>query len=82
MNKLFTLEELEDFLKSINKKASPGPDKINNKHLVNLNQIGKYKLLNIINYSWKYNQILNEWKVAQITMIEKKESDNQNPINY
>lgn len=72
-DKDFDLNDLEEGLKNINKNASPGPDEINNQHLINLNQIGKIKLLDIINYSWQNSMVLEDWKLAHISMIEKKQ---------
>ena len=77
----FSLNELEECLKRLNKKAAPGPDKVNNKQLVNLSILGKYKLLEIINFSWRNSIVIQEWKLAQISMIEKKD-DLHNPMNY
>ena len=42
-----------------------------------------FKLLTIIaNLSWNHHNVLDEWKIAQITMIEKKSEDKHNPSNY
>ncbi len=34
------------------------------------------------NLSWNHHNVLEDWKIAQITMIEKKSEDKHNPINY
>jgi len=34
------------------------------------------------NLSWNHHNVLEDWKIAQITMIEKKSEDKHNPTNY
>ncbi|CAF0788520.1 unnamed protein product [Brachionus calyciflorus] len=75
-----SIEELDEALKSINRKSSPGPDKITNKHLSNLGIHSKHLILKIINLSWKEGIILDDWKIAKITMLEKDVSDKNNPF--
>ena len=71
-----TEKELEDALKNLNKKSAPGPDKISNKHLVNLSENGKNIVLGLINHSWVNGKILDDWKIAKISMLEKDPNDN------
>ncbi|RMZ97009.1 RNA-directed DNA polymerase from mobile element jockey-like, partial [Brachionus plicatilis] len=77
-----TIEELNAAIKSLNKKSAPGPDKITNKHFLNLTEKGIYVLLKIVNLSWLKSEILEDWKIAKITMIEKDQNDRNNPLKY
>lgn len=78
----FNITELNECLKSVKKKSSPGEDKISNKNLAYLSEFGKAILLIMINISWKHSLLIDEWKTAKIKMIEKKDTDPFDPSNY
>jgi hypothetical protein len=83
----YKLEENSDYekkftLKTVKKKAAPGPDGINNKVLLRLGENGLIFLLHLFNLSFSFKHIPEEWKVAKITMIEKKARDSHNINNY
>lgn len=78
----FSFEELELTLKHLNKKSAPGIDEINNKHLIHLSTKGKNMLLHILNLSWTKIEVLDEWKIAKIKMLKKKDDDVHDPNNY
>ena len=50
--------------------------------MLNLTELGKQILLKLINKSWNQGLVIDKWKIALIIMIEKKEGDSQNPLNY
>lgn len=81
-NKPFSIKELEDALKTCNSGSSAGPDRITNQQLKNLPSESKLTLLNIFNKSWSNRIVIEEWKLARITMIPKKNDDLGNPDNY
>ncbi len=78
----FKLNEMTECLKSLKAKSAPGNDQIRNKQLINLPEIGVKLLLKIANLSWNNLEVLDDWKVAKVTMIEKKADDRSNPKNY
>jgi hypothetical protein len=71
-NEPFREGELNDTLKGLKSKSSPGPDEITNNHLKKASSEARKLLLNIVNQSWLNKFVIDEWKVAQITMIPKK----------
>ena len=78
----FSENELLEAIKNLNKKAAPGIDRVTNKNIINLSETGKKIILDIINYSWKNSCVIDEWKVAEITMIPKDQDDKNNPNKY
>ncbi len=78
----FSMVDLDSCIKSLKRRAAPGPDGIKNNHLLHLPHVGKFLLLRIANASWNYNCIIEDWKISQVTMIDKKSDDRANPKNY
>ena len=80
LNDKFSLSELEDIIKTVNIKSSPGPDGIS----YNLYRHSPPKiimlLLNTINLSWEQNSIPSAWKHATVKPILKV-GKNKNDIN-
>ena len=74
--------ELEEVLKSLNKKSATGPDGVNNKHLTNLSALAKSVLLKILNISWRDSIVLQDWKISKMIMIQKDPNDTQDPNKY
>ena len=68
--------------KIFKKKSAPGNDGIKNINLINLSYLGKLRLLNIFNNSWKHGKLINDWKIAEVIMLKKKDNDCSNPNNY
>jgi len=75
-------EEDVKVLKKLKRKSAPGIDGINNKHIINLPETGLKIITAIANLSWNNHNVLEEWKIAQITMIGKKAEDIHNPSNF
>ena len=78
----FPLQELEDALKKLKQKKSPGPDMIHNEMLQHLGSIGKRTLLHLINQTWRKGQLPKAWKNAHIIPILKKDKDSNSPKSY
>jgi len=78
----FKEEEVKEVIKLLKLKSAPGTDGIRNKHIANLPESGIKILTTMANLSWNHHKVLEDWKIAQITMIEKKSEDKHNPINY
>ncbi len=78
----FKEEDVKEVLKKLKRKSAPGIDGINNKHIINLPETGLKIITAIANLSWNNHNVLEEWKIAQITMIGKKAEDIHNPSNY
>ena len=78
----FTLQELEQALKSLKMKRSPGPDKIHNEMIKHLGTCGKKALLHLINTTWETGQLPSAWKNAFIAPILKKDKDPTEPKSY
>ena len=78
----FTIQELNLALKSINLKSSAGPDGVTNKQLKNLSEKGKELLLYLFNSSWEKGLVIDEFKIAKIIMINKKNNNLHDPNNY
>lgn len=52
-------------------KSAPGSDKVKNRQLMHLPSVGKELLLKMANASWNFNEILPDWKMSKVIMIEK-----------
>jgi hypothetical protein len=78
----FKEEEVKEVIKLLKCKSAPGTDGIRNKHIANLPESGIKILTIMANLSWNHHNVLEDWKIAQITMIEKKSEDKHNPTNY
>ena len=72
MNKPFCMRELEDAMKTLNEKKSPGPDKVTNEMLLHLGTRAKNKLLDLFNNSWKTGHVPQIWREADMVPIHKK----------
>ena len=72
MNRQFTHEDLEQDIKALKMKKSPGPDQVTNEMIANLRHGMKRKLLQLFNTSWKTGRIPQAWKVAYMTPIYKR----------
>lgn len=79
---LFTMQELNQCIKSLKAKLSSGLDKINNLHIKNAPISLREKILDLFNKTITENHIPKELKTALITMIPKKDNDKSNPKNY
>ena len=79
MNKPFLPNEMNDVLKNLRDRKSPGPDKISNEMLKNLGDKAKQKLLKIFNQSWKLGSVPQSWKDAHMIPIHKKGKTKKDP---
>ncbi|GFX00816.1 probable RNA-directed DNA polymerase from transposon BS [Trichonephila clavipes] len=61
---------------------SPGPDGVFGRILENLGRRGKFRLLDIINLSWKIGRLPAEWKRATIIPIKKAGKNNWAPKDF
>ena len=77
-----TENELNNAIKKLNKKKSPGPDKVHNEMLINLGREGKLKLLNLYNKTWRDGVIPKAWKLATITPVLKKGKQATHPKSF
>ena len=82
MNKSFNMRELEDALRILSKRKSPGPDKITNEMLQHLGMNAKKTLLNIFNKSWQIGTVPQCWREAIMVPIHKKGKDRRKVDSY
>lgn len=78
----FSMQELEEGIKTLKIKSAPGNDGIKNFNLTNLSTLGKIHCLRIFNKSWNSGILIEDWKTAEVKMIKKKDNDLSNPMNY
>ena len=82
MNKSFNMRELEDALRILSKRKSPGPDKITNEMLQHLGMNAKKTLLNIFNKSWQTGTVPQCWREAIMVPVHKKGKDRRKVDSY
>ena len=82
MSKPFNMKELEDALKTLKDKKSPGPDKVTNEMLEHLGTKAKTKLLTLFNNSWKTGHVPQSWRDADMVPIHKKGKDKKKADSY
>ncbi|KAK3766526.1 hypothetical protein RRG08_056456 [Elysia crispata] len=82
MDRKFTNEELEQALRELKMKKSPGPDQVTNEMLVNLGNEMKRKLLQLFNTSWRSGRIPQAWKEATMTPIHKQGKSKDKAESY
>lgn len=78
----FTEQELNEALKKLKIRKSPGPDKITNEMLQGLGHTAKEVLLKYINTTWMTGLLPKEWKTAKIIPILKKDKPPSDPKSY
>lgn len=76
------IKEVTEIIKQTNKKKAPGPDKITNNHLKNLQKRQLEAITNIANAVLKLRTFPNQWKTAHIVMIPKPDKPKTNPNSY
>ncbi|KAK3760362.1 hypothetical protein RRG08_030623 [Elysia crispata] len=82
MDRKFTNEELEQALRELKMKKSPGPDQVTNEMLVNLGNGMKRKLLQLFNTSWRSGRIPQAWKEATMTPLHKQGKSKDKAESY
>ena len=82
MNIPFNDRELEDALKALKDKKSPGPDKITNEMLKNMGPKAKSKLIGLYNNSWKEGIVPQKWREAVMVPIYKKGKERSKTTSY
>ena len=83
MNIPFNARELEDALKALKDKKSPGPDKmIPNEMLKHMGPKAKSKLIGLYNNSWKEGIVSQKWRQAVMVPIYKKSKDRSKTTSY
>ncbi|UYV64698.1 hypothetical protein LAZ67_3001698 [Cordylochernes scorpioides] len=71
--KKINMKELAYALENTDLIKTPGPDEIHGRMISNLGKIGKERLLNIFNNSWKTGKLPRDCKNATIIPIKKLE---------
>lgn len=82
MVKNFSLRELLLAMTHLDLGRSPGPDGLHGFMLENLGGIGKQRLIDIINLSWKKGCLPQEWKRAIIIPIKKPNKSTCSPGDF
>ena len=77
-----TLGELDSALSKLKMRKSPGPDKIHNEMLQNLDEKGKSLVLKLFNRTWTEGTLPKAWKLATITPVLKPGKKANDPKNY
>ena len=78
----FTIEEMEEAIRSLSIKKSPGPDCITNEMILHLGMKSKEILLKIFNTSWKNGSVPQIWREAEMIPILKKGKDKTKAESY
>ena len=82
MDKPFITEELDDALRFLPLKKSPGPDEITNEMLINLGPKCKKKLLQLFNDGWRTGTVPQIWREAIMIPVHKAGKDKSKAENY
>ncbi|UYV80245.1 hypothetical protein LAZ67_18002138, partial [Cordylochernes scorpioides] len=82
MKKKINMKELAYALENTDLNKTPGPDGIHGRMISNLGKIGKERLLNIFNNSWKTGKLPQDCKNATIIPIKKLDKSADDPKNY
>ncbi|XP_070379199.1 uncharacterized protein [Dermacentor albipictus] len=81
----FRIKEIRQALHALNGRSAPGPDKITNKALRNLDEKSIAYLTDIINQAWSSGKVPEMWKSANTILIPKPRKppslDNLRPIS-
>ncbi|UYV61670.1 hypothetical protein LAZ67_1005806 [Cordylochernes scorpioides] len=80
--KKINMKELAYALENTDLNKTPGPDGIHGRMISNLGKIGKERLLNIFNNSWKTGKLPQDCKNATIIPIKKLDKSADDPKNY
>ncbi|UYV71189.1 hypothetical protein LAZ67_8002079 [Cordylochernes scorpioides] len=76
------MKKLANALENTDLNKTPGPDGIHGRMISNLGKIGKERLLNIFNNSWKTGKLPQDCKTATIIPIKKLDKSADDPKNY
>ncbi|GFX93618.1 uncharacterized protein TNCV_1587951 [Trichonephila clavipes] len=71
LSRVFTSTELLLTMAMLDLTKSPGPDGIFGQMLENLGQLGRQRLVDLVNLSWKKGRLPADWKRATIIPIKK-----------
>ena len=82
MSKSLTQWELEDAIRKLKQKKTPGPDGVTDEILKHLGQGAKRTLLAIYKQSWHNGRVPSKWKEAHIQPIHKKGKDKRQTGSY
>ncbi|UYV79718.1 hypothetical protein LAZ67_18000422 [Cordylochernes scorpioides] len=77
--KKINMKELAYALENTDLNKTPGPDGIHGRMISNLDKIGKERLLNIFNNSWKTGKLPQDCKNATIIPIKKLDKSADDP---
>ncbi|UYV69425.1 hypothetical protein LAZ67_6003539 [Cordylochernes scorpioides] len=80
--KKINMKKLAYALENTDLNKTPGPDGIHGRMISNLGKIGKERLLNIFNNSWKTGKLPQDCKNATIIPIKKLDKSADDPKNY
>ncbi|UYV61198.1 hypothetical protein LAZ67_1003790 [Cordylochernes scorpioides] len=79
--KKINMKKLAYALENTDLNKTPGPDGIHGRMISNLGKIGKKRLLNIFNNSWKTGKLPQDCKNATISPIKKLDKSADDPKN-
>ena len=82
MTKEITATELQQALRQLKKKKSPGPDGITNEMLANIGKEAQHKLLQIFNLSWSEGKVPQLWREAIMIPILKRGKNKSKAASY
>lgn len=81
----FTESEIREALHNLNSRSAPGPDKVTNRLLRNLDDQAITLLTKDINYMWETGQVPEQWRTATVILLSKPGKplnfDNLRPIS-
>ena len=77
-----SMTELNNAIRKLKKKKSPGPDNITNEMLQHLGNSALKQLLDIFNLSWRQGQVPQCWKEAKMIPVLKKGKNKEKAQSY
>ena len=78
----FTMGELKTAVRKLKARKTPGPDKVTNEMISNLNTEALSILLKYINRTWRESKLPTAWLTATIQPILKKDKPPNEPKSY
>ena len=82
MTSAIRMDELEEAIKQLKNKKSPGPDSVSNDMIKHFGEKAKSTLLRLFNESWRQGKVPSSWKKAHIIPIHKKGKSKKDPESY
>ncbi|KAF8766379.1 putative RNA-directed DNA polymerase like protein [Argiope bruennichi] len=82
LTKQFSMRELLIALTFLDINKSPGPDGLSGRLLEYLGSMGKQKLIDLFNLSWKKGRLPQGWKKAIIIPVKKPNKNSSSPEDF